>query len=492
MLRRELGDEAFWAGIQRYAKTHREHAVETIDLQRAMEAESHRSLGWFFDQWCERPGHPVLDVSAAWRAEDKLLEVTIKQTQPGDPFRFTAEIGVPEIDLDSVRPGVDAQPRTSIRKIEVASREEHVYLPLAGRPRWVSFDPRQKLLCDLNLKLDRDQLEAALASDSSVKCRIDAARALGARGGDAAVAALAKALREDPFHGVRSEAARLLGTLTGDRPRDALLQALATRPEVPAGILEKDRVARRQVAEALWVRRAVVDALSGFHKDPKVAGALLAIVESGDPSCFVEASAARALARTNDPRAFDALATLLERPSHEEEIRRAAIEGLADLYDARALPIVKSWAARGKPRQVRHAALHALGRLAARKEVPEAERREVTDLLVSALEETSRRTRGSAMDALRELGAERALPALDALARHETHPDLRDRAKAAAERIRAGAPPDAEMARLREDLKAVVDENKALRDRLERLEARGGEVKGAAAPPAAVPVPNGF
>lgn len=53
LLRGELGDEDFWAGLRLYTRTAAQSGglVDTRDLQRAMETASGEPLGWFFDQW---------------------------------------------------------------------------------------------------------------------------------------------------------------------------------------------------------------------------------------------------------------------------------------------------------------------------------------------------------------------------------------------------------------------------------------------------------
>ncbi|MET0794325.1 MAG: M1 family metallopeptidase, partial [Polyangiaceae bacterium] len=79
MLRRELGDQTFWAGVTQYLTSHAYGVVETNDLQRALESVSGRSLERFFDSWVYRPGHPELKVKVAW--DDGLLSVNVKQTQ---------------------------------------------------------------------------------------------------------------------------------------------------------------------------------------------------------------------------------------------------------------------------------------------------------------------------------------------------------------------------------------------------------------------------
>ena len=58
LLRQEVGDAAFWAGIRAYTHAFSERAVETDDFQRAMERSAKRSLAGFFDRWVYLRGAP--------------------------------------------------------------------------------------------------------------------------------------------------------------------------------------------------------------------------------------------------------------------------------------------------------------------------------------------------------------------------------------------------------------------------------------------------
>lgn len=51
MLRRELGEKAFWRGIRRYTKSHAGQSVVTDDFKAAMEEASGRNLADFYREW---------------------------------------------------------------------------------------------------------------------------------------------------------------------------------------------------------------------------------------------------------------------------------------------------------------------------------------------------------------------------------------------------------------------------------------------------------
>ena len=97
MLRAELGDELFFAGLGNYTRKHSGQAVVTADFQRAMEEVMEQAakesdgqkwpkddvaLDWFFSQWLDRPDCPHLVFE--WSDSG----VTVKQTQQSEPFRF--------------------------------------------------------------------------------------------------------------------------------------------------------------------------------------------------------------------------------------------------------------------------------------------------------------------------------------------------------------------------------------------------------------------
>ena len=88
MLRRQVGDSAFFGALRAYYRTHRDGTALTEDLQRAMERSSSQSLRWFFDQWLRRPGFPVIDVT--WSSDPSSHGVTldIQQTTGFGAYRF--------------------------------------------------------------------------------------------------------------------------------------------------------------------------------------------------------------------------------------------------------------------------------------------------------------------------------------------------------------------------------------------------------------------
>ncbi len=82
MLRRHIGDAAFWDGVHAYIDKHKFDQVETADFRMVMEEASGVDLELFFSQWVYRPMTPRLDVEFEY--SDGQLEVTMEQRQRVD------------------------------------------------------------------------------------------------------------------------------------------------------------------------------------------------------------------------------------------------------------------------------------------------------------------------------------------------------------------------------------------------------------------------
>ncbi|MEY4958568.1 MAG: hypothetical protein RL409_2825 [Gemmatimonadota bacterium] len=138
LLRREIGDSAFFRGIRSYYVAHRHGNALTADLERAFERSSGRPLGWFFDQWMRRPGYAEVDASWSWNAKDRRLSVTVKQGGRFAPYRLSLAVDVTTASgaIKRLRLMVPAQSASTIT----------VPITLTANPRAVTFDGDVSLL----------------------------------------------------------------------------------------------------------------------------------------------------------------------------------------------------------------------------------------------------------------------------------------------------------------------------------------------------------
>ncbi len=440
MLRRELGDEAFWAGVRAYLTSHAYGIVETNDLQRALENVSGRSLERFFDSWVYRPGHPDLKVKVSW--DDGLLSVTVKQAQKiGDTAQFHFEL---ELEV-GMRSG-----EVSRHKKSVTLANDTFVIRLSERPAFVAFDPDLRIVGDLTLDAPSDMLRAQLSKATRGISRARAADALSRRDDPPTIAALSACLANSKeLWMVRAEAARALGKIRSEEAFTAL--------------------AERAGAEHPKVRRAVAAALGNF-RTPEAAKILEKRAKS-DPSYLVEAESVRALGRTRQPEALKVILPLLDRPSWADVARAGAIDGLAALRDERALPEVQERTRYGFPTRGRRAAIAAMAQL--------SDGRKVREHLEDLLDDKDPHLKIDVVAALQSLADPKARGALHRAKERELDGRVVRRLREALRDMGDGHG-TAERKRLNDELENVRTELSELKARLSKVEA--GKAKHA--PPA--------
>jgi aminopeptidase N len=442
MLRCRLGDEAFFRGMRRYLEVNGGTSVETDRFRQALEEASGVGLDGFFEQWTRRAGYPELTVSWEWLEARKLARVKVEQTQPSDSltpvFRFELPVRLALADHDlRVRLAVDG-------------RHAEIWVPLPEKPRYVEVNDDLSVLCRITFERGVGELAAQLADAPLAASRIEAARALGEKGTPAAVLALATALRADHFYAVRQACAEALAKIPTTPGLDALAPGLA------------DADAR--------VRRTAAGALGSFHGIE--AAATLAGRALADPVGGVVAEALGALARLGSRDAYERLIEGLARPSWNDQIEVAALGGLADLGDPRAIPLLIRATHRRQLLPVRSAAASALGRLGRWLPLEPAAgkttRREVRMALEPLLWDGKMTVRRAAAGALGELGDPAALDALERVVARE--PEERVVAAALESQSRLRAAGDGGIAGLRAELEKLKDRNRALELRVQEVE----------------------
>ena len=81
MLRKTVGDEAFFKALNLYLTSNAYKTAEVHDLRLAFEEVTGQDLNWFFSQWFLASGHPVLNIQTGYNAINGTITVNIKQSQ---------------------------------------------------------------------------------------------------------------------------------------------------------------------------------------------------------------------------------------------------------------------------------------------------------------------------------------------------------------------------------------------------------------------------
>ena len=93
MLRKYLGDNAFFLGLKKYLNTYQFKSAEVSQLRLALEEVSGKDLQWFFNQWFFGSGHPNIEVSYDYNSLEKTVTVNFVQTQ-NNAFKFPMAIDI--------------------------------------------------------------------------------------------------------------------------------------------------------------------------------------------------------------------------------------------------------------------------------------------------------------------------------------------------------------------------------------------------------------
>ena len=137
MLRKRLGDDAFFKGLREYYRAHHEANATTEDLRAALEKASRQNLREFFARWVYASGHPKYELSWSWKNEPEkggALTISLQQTQPGDVF------------LDPVPVVIDLKGGARHELIKPTGKSTSQQFSLVSRPQSVQIDPDETIL----------------------------------------------------------------------------------------------------------------------------------------------------------------------------------------------------------------------------------------------------------------------------------------------------------------------------------------------------------
>ncbi len=458
MMRAELGDELFDRFIQTFVRDNAHKTVETIDLLRAIDKATGRNLAFLFDQYVYRGGHPDYKVAYSWDGDSNLAKLTVTQTQAKEGVHTLAndlfDLKIP-IGFGYIKDGVAD---VKVTKIRVYEKEQVLYFPLETKPDFISFDVGNNYLKTVTLEYPLPELKAQLKSDPDPISRIYATVAIAKKGNLEAVAALTECLATEKFWAVRLEAAQQLATIKLDLAVTNLVAKIGD--------------------EDAFVRRAIVDEL-GNIKTPETYAAIKQLVETGDASYYVEASACRALGgmttaslKDKQEEAINLLTEVLNtRAGWNEIVRAGAIGGLSKMTDSEtALNTVLEYVKPGVPQPLRLTSIRALGAISNGQS--EANLTVIAEKLSELARETFFLTQVSVVNALSQMETVKAIGVLQGLASQSPDGRVKRMADEGVQKVQKKIGTDGAVKQLREELEEVKKTNQELKGRLENLEAK--------------------
>lgn len=198
MMRKTLGDEAFFAGLKLYLEQNKFKPVEIHHLRLAMEESSGQDLNWFFDQWFLKPGRPKLKVQQRYNADDKTVVLRIEQNQDLNQYPLY------RIPLE-----VDLYLAGKLQREHIVLRDQvqEFRFQVLSQPALVNVDAERQLLCDWDYPKSAAEYLFQYNNGPLFEDRMEALKALESSMSDPVVFALfCKAASADVLPDIRKQA----------------------------------------------------------------------------------------------------------------------------------------------------------------------------------------------------------------------------------------------------------------------------------------------
>lgn len=151
MLRQDVGDEAFTKAIQKFYRENKFRKAGFSDIKSAFESVTGKNFGPFFDQWVNRQGAPIIQVSDAKAVkEGNTYQCTFRliQSQKGEAYQLSIPVAV----------YLEGEDEAKIEKLNMDKKEQQFKLIYKKRPLAIDVDPQ----FDVFRRLDRDEIPPAL------------------------------------------------------------------------------------------------------------------------------------------------------------------------------------------------------------------------------------------------------------------------------------------------------------------------------------------
>lgn len=205
MLRKEVGDDAFFASLKLYLEKNRFKNAEYNDLRMAFEETTGQDLNWFFNQWYLKGGHPVLDITYSYDAAAKQVKVKVEQKQD---FEENPLYKLPVyVDLYF---GDGANKTVKREKITVTRVSQEFTIPCETKPMLVNFDGEKQLLCQKTENKTLDDYVYQYKNAPKYLDRLEALNQFKDNLANTSVYATVKLALNDKWDGLRSKALKLL------------------------------------------------------------------------------------------------------------------------------------------------------------------------------------------------------------------------------------------------------------------------------------------
>lgn len=299
MLRKYVGDEAFFAALKLYLEKNKYSAVEADHLRLAFEEVTGEDLHWFFNQWFFGKGHPSLLIQHAYNDSEKKYFIRITQQQD---LNTNPVFKIP-LDIDFYLNGKKERKRVWVNS---SSEEFSFYFP--QKPDFVNVDAEKSIVCTKEEKLSIQERIFQYKNCPTYLDRVEALNECSAFASIPEVAEMILLALNDKNAGIRKRAISITEKLT-DEYKNAVKEQLIM-------LARKDKKSS--------VRTAAVSQLAINFSDQELVSLYKELVN--DSSYSVAGASLSALAKQNSKEALNIARNF------ESETNTTMLFSIAEIY----------------------------------------------------------------------------------------------------------------------------------------------------------------
>lgn len=302
MLRHLVGDEAFFASLNKYLTDNKFSNGSAIKLKLAFEAITGKDLNWFFNQWYFGNGHPYVRIQQKYMADQQKVLVTIQQTQTQNKI-FTLPVGI----------DVYVQGQRNHYEVWSKNKVDSFYFPAAVAPDNVNVDNDKVLLWAKDESKPMQQYAYQMMHARNFMDRFEATNEAATNLKNPSAKAIMDAAIKDSFHIIRSLALNSYNPTAIDSVLEQQVLRLAEKDPINTvredaiNVMSKINKASYQSYYEKWI----------YDSSYTVAGAALAALEQLD-STKALAIATQFSTQPLKKRLNAVVATILTKYGNEE------------------------------------------------------------------------------------------------------------------------------------------------------------------------------
>ncbi|SMO58590.1 M1 family aminopeptidase [Solitalea koreensis] len=204
MLRKYVGDDAFFAALKLYLERRKFNNAEINDLRLAFEEVTGEDLNWFFNQWFMSSGQPDLSFASTYDAATKKVQINVAQLQD---FKTIPLYRLP-LDVDFYVSG-----KVERKRILIDKASQQFTFDFDSKPNLVNIDAEKMLLATKREVKANEEWIFQYNNGPLVIDRLDALQNLSINLSDTNVQQVFKVALNDKAWAIRMVAIQTLGSL---------------------------------------------------------------------------------------------------------------------------------------------------------------------------------------------------------------------------------------------------------------------------------------